>query len=254
MLMAGPMHDQSLENKVVLVTGGARRIGAAIVRGVHAAGASVLIHYHGSAAEAAELAETLESTRAGSTALAKADLLDPETPATLVDLAERDFGGLDVLINNASTFYPTPLGSIGEVQWRDLMGTNLQAPLFLAQAAAPSLRSRRGAIVNLVDIHARRPLRDHPVYCAAKAGLSALTLSLARDLAPEVRVNAIAPGAILWPEAGKDAEPRDEILRQTCLQRAGEPADIVQCVMYLLTASYVTGQIIAVDGGRSIGW
>jgi len=248
------MHDQSLENKVVLVTGGARRIGAAIVRGVHAAGASVLIHYHGSEAEATELARSLESTRAGSTALAKADLLDPETPAALVDLAEKHFGGLDILVNNASTFYPTPLGSIGEAQWRDLMGTNLQAPLFLAQAAAASLRSRKGAIVNLVDIHARRPLRDHSVYCAAKAGLSALTLSLARDLAPQVRVNAIAPGAILWPEAGKDAEPRDEILRQTCLERAGEPSDIVQCVIYLLTADYVTGQIIAVDGGRSIGW
>jgi pteridine reductase len=254
MLMAGSMHDQSLGNKVVLVTGAARRIGAAIVRGVHAAGASVLIHYHGSEAEAADLARTLERARAGSTALAKADLLDPEAPAALVSRAEENFGGLDVLINNASTFYATPLGTIGEEQWRDLLGTNLRAPLFLAQAAAPLLRSRQGTIVNLVDIHARRPLRDHPVYCAAKAGLSALTLSLARDLAPDIRVNAVAPGAILWAEAGADVESREEILRQTCLGRAGDPADIVQCVMYLLAADYVTGQIIAVDGGRSIGW
>lgn len=254
MLMAGTMHDQSLENKVVLVTGGARRIGAAIARGVHAAGASVLIHYHGSETEAADLARTLEKTRAGSAAVVKADLLDREAPAALVGRAEDDFGGLDVLINNASTFYATPMGSIGEEQWRDLVGTNLRAPLFLAQAAAPLLRSRQGAIINLVDIHARRPLRDHPVYCAAKAGLSALTLSLARDLAPDVRVNAVAPGAILWPEAEEDLESREKILRQTCLGRAGDPSDIVQCVMYLVTADYVTGQIIAVDGGRSIGW
>lgn len=254
MLTAGPMHDQSLENRVALVTGGARRIGAAITRGLHAGGASVLIHYHESEAEAADLARALEKARAGSTALARADLLDPEAPAALVGKAEENFGGLDILINNASTFYPTPLGTIGERQWRDLIGTNLRAPLFLAQAAAPSLRSRQGVIVNLVDIHARRPLRDHPVYCAAKAGLSALTLSLARDLAPDVRVNAIAPGAILWPESGQDAESREDILRQTCLGRAGDPADIVQCVMYLVTADYVTGQIIAVDGGRSIGW
>ncbi len=254
MLMAGQRHDQSLVDQVVLVTGGARRIGAAIVRGVHAAGASVVIHYHGSEREAASLAHELELDRAGSTALVQADLLDPAAPTTLVDRAEQSFGGLNVLINNASTFYPTALGSIDEDHWLDLMGTNLKAPLFLAQAAAPSLRGRRGAIVNMVDIHARRPLRDHPVYCAAKAGLSALTLSLARDLAPQVRVNAIAPGAILWPEAGEDPESREAILRQTCLGRAGDPFDVVQCVLYLLTADYVTGQIIAVDGGRSIGW
>jgi pteridine reductase len=254
MLMAGQRHGQCLLDKVVLVTGGARRIGAAIVRGAHGAGARVVIHYHDSEREAATLAEALERDRAGSTTLAKADLLDPEAPANLIDHAERSFGGLDCLINNASTFYPTVLGSIEEKHWQDLMGTNLKAPLFLAQAAAPTLRSRHGAIVNLVDIHARRPLRDHPVYCAAKAGLTALTLALARDLGPEVRVNAVAPGAILWPEAGDDPESREEILRQTCLGRAGAPADIVQCVLYLLTANYVTGQIIAVDGGRSIGW
>jgi len=252
--MAGHRHGQSLLDKVVLVTGGARRIGAAIVRGVHAAGAKVVIHYHGSGQEAAALARTLERERAGSTALVRADLVDPSAPAAVVAQTKQAFGGLDVLINNASTFYPTVLGSIDEAQWLDLMGTNLKAPLFLAQAAAPSLRQRRGAIVNMVDIHARQPLRDHPVYCAAKAGLSALTLSLARDLAPEVRVNAVAPGAILWPEAGDDPESRDEILRQTCLGRAGDPSDIVQCILYLLSADYVTGQIIAVDGGRSIGW
>jgi pteridine reductase len=252
--MAGHRHGQSLEDRVVLVTGGARRIGAAIVRGVHAAGASVIIHYQASEREARSLAQDLERLRAGSTALVRADLLDPAAPGALMEEADARFGGLDVLINNASTFYPTALGSIREADWADLMGTNLKAPLFLAQAAAPSLRRRHGSIVNMVDIHARRPLRDHPVYSAAKAGLSALTLSLARDLAPEVRVNAVAPGAILWPEGGDDAESREEILRQTCLGRAGEPADIVQCVLYLLGADYVTGQIIAVDGGRSIGW
>ncbi len=254
MLMAGQRHGQSLLDRVVLVTGGARRIGAAIVQGVHAAGAKVIIHYQASESEAVSLAQDLERQRAGSAAVARADLLDPAAAGALMDQADKRFGGLDVLINNASTFYPTPLGSIKEEHWIDLIGTNLKAPLFLAQAAAPSLRRRHGAIVNMVDIHARRPLRNHPVYSAAKAGLSALTLSLARDLAPEVRVNAVAPGAILWPETGEDPESREKILRQTCLGRAGDPVDVVQCVLYLLTAQYVTGQIIAVDGGRSIGW
>jgi len=254
MLMAGQGDGQYLRDRVALVTGGARRIGAAMVRGLHEAGAKVAIHYYGSQEDARALAGELEGNRRGSTLLIRADLLDPSAPQTMVGETTRCFGGLDILVNNASTFYATKLGAIDDAHWTDLVGTNLKAPLFLAQAAAPFLRRRRGAIVNMVDIHARRPLRDHPVYCAAKAGLSALTLSLARDLAPEVRVNAIAPGAILWPETGNEAESRQEILRQTCLGRAGEPADIVQCLLYLLAAEYVTGQIIAVDGGRSIGW
>ncbi len=252
--MAADFHDQPLTDKVALVTGGARRIGAAIVRGVHTAGARVVIHYRGSADAGAALAAELEKSRPGTTALIQADLLDEDAPATLVAHAVDRFGGLDILINNASTFYPTPLGTIDQDAWNDLVGTNLKAPLFLAQAAASLLRARYGTILNLVDIHARKPLPDHPVYCAAKAGLAALTLSLARDLGPEVRVNGIAPGAILWPESGEDAAAREQILRQTCLGRAGDPSDIVQCALYLLSASYVTGQIIAVDGGRSIGW
>jgi len=252
--MAADFHDQPLTDKVALVTGGARRIGAAIVRGVHAAGARVVIHYRGSADEGAALAAELENSRPGTTALIQADLLEVDAPATLVAHAVDRFGGLDILINNASTFYPTPLGTIDQDAWNDLVGTNLKAPLFLAQAAASLLRARYGTILNLVDIHARKPLPDHPVYCAAKAGLAALTLSLARDLGPEIRVNGIAPGAILWPESGEDAADREQILRQTCLGRSGDPSDIVQCALYLLSASYVTGQIIAVDGGRSIGW
>jgi pteridine reductase len=252
--MAADQDNQPLKDRVVLVTGGARRIGAALVRGMHACGARVLIHYRGSERQAADLAAELEAQRPGTTSLARADLLDPAAPAELIEHAQTHFGRLDVLINNASTFYPTPLGTIDEHDWQDLVGTNLKAPLFLAQAAAPALRARRGAILNMIDIHARKPLREHPVYTAAKAGLAALTLSLARDLAPEVRVNGIAPGAILWPVAGEDPATREEILRQTCLGRAGDPADIVQCALYLLNADYVTGQIIAVDGGRSIGW
>jgi pteridine reductase len=252
--MAAEQPDQPLQGKVALVTGGARRIGAAIVRGLHAAGARTVIHYHGSREDAESLAAELEQARPETTALARTDLLDPAARVELVEIAIRKFGGLDILVNNASTFYPTPLGTIEESHWRDLMGTNLEAPLFLAQAAAPMLRERRGAILNMIDIHARKPLRRHPVYTAAKAGLAALTLSLARDLAPEVRVNGISPGAILWPEAGEDPASRQQILDQICLGRTGEPSDIVQCALYLLTADYVTGQIIAVDGGRSIGW
>lgn len=252
--MAAQSNDHPLRGKVALVTGGARRIGAAIVRGLHNAGARVVVHYHGSEEEASALCAQLEADQPGSAVKVQADLLDPAAPDALVRQAAERFGGLDFLINNASTFYPTPLGSIEQRHWRDLTGTNLKAPLFLVQAAAPLLKARGGAIVNMIDIHARRPLPDHPVYSAAKAGLAALTLSLARDLAPEVRVNGISPGAILWPETNEDPADREEVLRQICLGRPGDPADIVQCMLYLLTAGYVTGQIIAVDGGRSIGW
>lgn len=252
--MAADGNDQSMEGRVALVTGGARRIGASLVRGLHGQGASVMIHCKGSVADARELADELNHIRRDSAEVTVADITEPTSPATLIAAVTGRFGGLDVLINNASTFYPTPLGTVEESHWRDLMGTNLKAPLFLAQAAADSLRRSGGCIINMIDIHARRPMPDHPVYTAAKAGLAGLTLSLARDMGPDVRVNGIAPGAILWPEAGVDDEGREKILAQTSLGRAGSPDDIVQCALYLVGAEYVTGQIIAVDGGRSIGW
>lgn len=252
--MAADHDDQPMKDRVALVTGGARRIGASLVRGLHGQGASVMIHCRGSVAAARDLADELNHIRRDSAEVTVADITEPGTPATLIAAVTGRFGGLDVLINNASTFYPTPLGTVEESHWHDLVGTNLKAPLFLAQAAADSLRRSGGCIINMIDIHARRPLPDHPVYTAAKAGLAALTLSLARDLGPDVRVNGIAPGAILWPESGVDDEDRQQILARITLGRAGSPEDIVECALYLIGADYVTGQIIAVDGGRSIGW
>ena len=245
----------SLEGKVVLITGGARRVGAEIVRMMHGAGARVLIHYRSSAQAAAGLAQELNRARPGTAAVHGSDLLSPEAPEHLVAATVRAFGGVDVLINNASSFYPTPLGSIEPKQWDDLMGTNLRAPTFLAQAAAPALRRARGLLLNMVDIHGIRPLREHTVYSTAKAGLIMLTRSLARELAPEVRVNGIAPGAVLWPEAGMDAQRKQKILGQIPLQRTGTPEDIARTVLFFAAdAPFVTGQILAVDGGRSIAW
>ncbi len=252
--MAAESPHQPDAAPVALITGGARRIGAALARGLHADGYRLVIHYRSSRAEAESLRDELEGQRAGSVALLKADLLDAPALTALVEKACALFGGLDVLINNASSFYPTPLGTISEANWDDLVGSNLKAPLFLAQAAAATLRQRRGSIINMVDINARRPLPDHAVYTAAKAGLAALTLALARDLGPEVRVNGIAPGPILWPESGVSESGKQKILDETCLGRSGDPSDIVGCARYLLAAGYVTGQIIAVDGGRSLGW
>lgn len=185
----------------------------------------------------------------------QADLLKIDELPRLVDATIKWGGRLDGLVNNASSFYPTPLGSITESQWDELVGSNLKAPLFLSQAAMPALQKSKGAIVNIVDIHSERPLRDHPVYGPAKAGLAMLTRSLAKDLAPDIRVNGVSPGAILWPEDGMTAAIRKSILDQIPLQRTGMPGDIADCVLYLLRdARYVTGQIISVDGGRSIGW
>ena len=249
------MTQGSLEEKVVLVTGAARRIGAAIVTRLHAEGARVAIHYRSSNEAAEHLARNLNAQRGNSAATFRADLLEVGTLAGLVADVAAWGGGLDALVNNASTFYPTPVGEITEEHWNDLVGSNFKAPLFLSQAAAPALRNAGGAIVNIVDIHAGRPLRDHAVYGPAKAALAMLTRALAKDLAPEIRVNGVSPGAILWPEDGMTDSTRDAILRQVPLGRAGEPADIAGCVLYLLRdAPYVTGQIIAVDGGRSIGW
>jgi pteridine reductase len=249
------MSADRLNDKVVLVTGAARRIGAAIVTRLHENGARVAIHYRGSADEAEKLAGRLNAGRPNSAATFQADLLDNDSLVPLVENVVGWGGRLDGLVNNASTFYPTPVGSITAEHWADLMGTNLKAPLFLSQAAAPHLRANQGVIINLVDIHAQRPLRNHPVYGPAKAGLAMLTRALAKDLAPDIRVNGVSPGAILWPEEGMSDSAQQTILRQVPLERPGDPTDIAGCVLYLMRdASYVTGQIIAVDGGRSIGW
>lgn len=247
--------SDSLSGKVALVTGAARRIGATIARTLHAHGANVAIHYRGSAAEAETLTDELNALRPDSAASFAADLTDLSDLSTLVENVVGWNGRLDVLVNNASSFYPTPIGEITEQQWDDLIGTNLKAPLFLSQAALPSLRKARGAIVNIVDIHSQRPLRDHTVYGPAKAGLAMLTRTLAKDMAPDVRVNGVSPGAIIWPEDGMTDDTKESILRQIPLGRAGSPEDIAGAVLYLAgEASYVTGQIIAIDGGRSIGW
>lgn len=249
------MSEQDLNGKVVLVTGAARRIGAAIVTRLHQNGARVAIHYRRSANEADGLATRLNDERADSAATFAADLLDMKQLSQLISDVMDWAGRLDCLVNNASTFYPTPVGSITETQWDDLVGSNLKAPLFLAQAAVPHLRQHGGTIVNIVDIHAQRPLRNHAVYGPAKAGLAMLTRSLAKDLAPDIRVNGVSPGAILWPEDGMSDAAQQTILRQVPLQRPGDPDDIAGCVLYLMRdATYVTGQIIVVDGGRSVGW
>lgn len=243
-----------LAGKVALVTGSARRVGAEIVRTLHAAGAQVAVHYRRSAADATALVGELNATRPQSAAGFEADLLAIAQLPRLVESVLGTFGRLDVLVNNASTFYPTPVGTITEAQWADLLGSNLQAPLFLSQAAAPALRSAQGLIVNLVDIHGRRPLRRHTAYSVAKAGLVMLTLSLARELAPEVRVNAIAPGPVMWPVGGADEALKADIIARTALGRLGSPRDVALAVRYFATdAPFVTGQVLAVDGGRSLG-
>ena len=245
----------ALDGKAVLVTGGAKRLGAAICRRLHAAGASLLVHYRASALEANSLQVELNARRGSSVALGQADLLKLPAVTKLVEMALERFGRLDAVVNNASTFYATPVGSISERAWDDLVGTNLKAPLFLAQAAAPELRKARGCIVNIIDVHAEFPLANYPVYTAAKGGLLALTRALARDLGPDVRVNGVAPGTILWPEdeSWNDDLARQRIINRTALKRMGEPDDVAQAVEFLVAAApYVTGQIIAVDGGRSI--
>jgi pteridine reductase len=245
----------SLQGRIALVTGAARRIGAAIAETMHEHGAKVAIHYRGSQAEAEELSTRLNTRRAGSARIFECDLAAVGGPAALVGDVLDWAGGLDILVNNASSFYPTPLGSITEEQWTDLIDSNLKAPLFLSQAAIPHLRAKHGVIVNIIDIHARKPLRDHAVYGAAKAGLAMLTRSMARDLAPDIRVNGVAPGAIIWPERGMTDDIKQKILGEIPLGRAGEPSDIANAVLFLVRdATYTTGQIIAIDGGRSAGW
>ena len=243
----------SLSGRTALITGGARRVGAAIARRLHAAGASVLIHYRDSEAEAAKLEAELNGLRPKSAAKVKAELLAPVAPRALVSAARDAFARLDVLVNNASSFFPVPVGAIEASHWDELVGSNLRAPLFISQEAVPELAKHAGSIVNVVDIHAERPLKGYPLYSIAKGGLAALTRALALELAPQVRVNGVAPGAIAWPDDGQfDPEERKRIVATTPLARVGRPEDIAQAVHFLACASYVTGQILAVDGGRSI--
>ena len=240
-------------NKNALITGAAKRIGASISRNIHEAGYNVGIHYNSSKKDAKKLCEELNAKRAGSAQIFEADITKVSDAKSLVNSFLKWGGKLDLLINNASSFYPTPIGSVTEENWNDLIGTNLKGPLFISQEASVSLKKNKGSIINLVDIHIKSPPKDHAVYIAAKAGLEILTRSLARDLAPEVRVNGISPGAILWPEGEFDAATKDKILDSIPLKRKGNPQDISDCVLFLVnSASYISGQIISVDGGKSI--
>ncbi|BCL76445.1 pteridine reductase [Jeongeupia sp. HS-3] len=241
-------------DKVVLVTGAARRVGAGLVRYLHAQGWRVVIHHRSSAEAAAVLAGELNARRAASAVVVQLDLLDCARLPELVDAALTAFGRLDALINNASSFYPTPVGEFTEAAWADLLGSNLKAPLFLAQAAVPALAETGGCIISIADIHADRPYPGLMLYTVAKAGLVAMTRGLARELAPRVRVNAVAPGANLWPDGIEvfDAAERERILATIPLARAGTPDDLAQAIAFLLDASYLTGVILPVDGGRSV--
>ena len=244
-----------MQGKVVLITAGAKRVGAAICRKLHLRGASLMVHYRSSLEEAQGLETELNQIRPGSVALVQADLLDISQIPRLISQTIQKFGKLDALINNASSFFATPVGAVTEAGWDDLIGSNLKAPLFLSQEAAPHLKNQLGCIVNIVDIHADRPLKNYVIYSSAKAGLSSLTRSLALELAPEIRVNGVSPGPILWPENDewKDLSVRHNIISKTLLKRMGEPDDIARTVLFLIAdAPYITGQIIAVDGGRSV--
>ena len=241
-----------LSNKVVLISGAAHRLGATTARMLHGEGMNILLHYRHSRDAAEALQTELNDIRPDSIKLLQADLHDTQSLPGLIEEAVNAWDRLDVLINNASSFYPTPIGSVTEAQWDDLIGSNLKAPLFLSQAAAPYLRQHQGCIVSIVDIHAERPLKEFPVYSMAKAGLVMLTKSLACELGPEVRVNAVAPGAILWPENLGEAE-KEKIISRTFLKRQGAPDDIARAILYLVRdAGYVSGQVITVDGGRSL--
>jgi len=242
---------QKLKGKVALVTGSARRIGAVTVRTLHQAGATVVVHYRSSSTEAEKLAQELNDLRPDSCYLQQAELADIEQLKQMIENIVKQLGRLDILINNASSFYPTPLKTITEADWDKLMGSNLKAPLFLSQAAMPELVKHKGCIVNMVDIHGIRPLKNHAVYSTAKAGLIMLTQSLALELGPDVRVNGVAPGAILWPEQDISTNEQSDILKKVSLKRQGKPQDIAKTILFLVCdADYITGQVIPVDGGR----
>jgi pteridine reductase len=248
------MSEGPLADKVALVTGGARRVGAQIARKLHAQGMNLVIHYRSSEQEAHRLQQELHDIRSESVMLVRGDLLrGPKLSQNLVYETMEAFGRIDVLINNAATFYPTPIGEAVEKDWEDLIGTNLKAPFFLAQAAAPHLKVGQGCIVNMADIYGERPLKDYSIYSVAKAGLIMLTKTLARELGPEIRVNAVAPGAMLWPEDGIDEMNKQRMISRTPLKRIGKPDDIAQTVLFLVgDADFITGQVIAVDGGRRV--
>lgn len=241
-----------MADKTALITGAARRIGAAIARHLHEKDFNVVVHYNRSASAANLLAEELNQVRTGSCRTVQADLMAPSSYDRVMKKALALSGRLDVLVNNASVFYPTRLPDIAEPAWNEIIGANLKAPLFLARNAAPHLERTGGCIINITDIHGSRPLPEHAMYSVAKSGLNMLTRSLARELAPKVRVNAVSPGAILWP-AGMDDETRDSILSAIPLQHQGNPADVAKAVYFLIAeADYVTGQVLPVDGGRSL--
>lgn len=240
-------------NKTILITGGAKRIGRQMALTLHAKGHNIVVHYRSSANAASQLIEELNVQRPGSALMVQGDLLDIGCIPRLVEACVSEFGQLDVLINNASSFYPTPIELLENDFWNDLVGSNLKAPAFLAKYATKYLRESSGTIINIVDIHARNPMANHPIYCSAKAGLEMLTKALARDLAPEIRVNAVSPGAILWPERNSSEPEKQAVLKKIPLQRMGCPEDVANLVGFLVDeANYITGQIIAVDGGRSV--
>ena len=239
--------------KTILITGGAKRIGRQMAITLHQAGHNIIVHYRSSAGAASSLVSELNSIREGSAASLQGELLDTASIPALVTKAVEQFDGLDVLINNASTFYPTPIELLEDEFWNDLVGSNLKAPAFLVKACVPHIRQRNGSIINIVDIHAKKPMANHPIYCSAKAGLEMLTMSLARDLAPEIRVNGVSPGAILWPENDSGMANQAEILEKIPMGKMGKPSDVANLVQFLVDqGDYITGQIIAVDGGRSV--
>ena len=244
-----PRHDRP----VALITGAGRRVGAVIARTLHAAGYDLALHYRHSIDDARMLADELEQRRSGSTLLLQAELADISALPVMIEQLLAHYGRLDALVNNASAFYPTPLGTATAQQWNELFASNAQAPFFLSQAAIPALREAHGGIVNMIDIYAERPLADHPLYCMAKAALAAMTRSLALDLGPDIRVNGVAPGAVMWPSDGKPYADQQAMLARTPLQHAGTPDDVAGAVLWLLRdAPFVTGQIIRIDGGRTL--
>jgi len=241
------------EAKTILITGGAKRIGRQMAITLPQAGHNIVVHYRSSTGAVSELVNKLNADREHSAVALQGELLDTTSIPTLITNAVEAFGGLDVLVNNASTFYPTPIELLEDEFWNDLLGSNLKAPAFLVKACLPYLRERSGSIINIVDIHARKPMANHPIYCSAKAGLEMLTMSLARDLAPSIRVNGVSPGAILWPENDSGIAAQQEVLEKIPMGRMGQPEDVARLVRFLVDeAEYITGQIIAVDGGRSV--
>ena len=247
--------QSTLTGKVALITGAAHRIGAEMAHQLHQAGMNIALHYRNSKEKAEALAAKLNAARPDSVCLIQANLLETNTLPNVIAAATKPWQRLDVLINNASTFYPTAISSATEADWDDLIGSNLKAPFFLSQAAANELRRHGGCIVNIVDIHSQRPMKGYPIYSAAKAGLAMLTMSLARELGPEVRVNGVAPGAILWPEHEMTEQEKSDIIARTALKRQGSAADIARTALFLIRdADYISGQIINVDGGRTLGF